>query len=206
MIPSSDIPKILGLRNGGSDAESAHFDMLESDFTLSPDIRIAYHEQVIKGPFSKQLGSFTTIMMDEISNSMEHKLGRDQEGVIEMKVFDTVAQVIACTANRVFVGKDIGMLRTRICLLTLPNSIIIGRNDQFNSNATKFAMDVVFGSSILGLMPKWLKQYVFVQSQMFLLCLTLNKVYLVLSYAYRTLSTSTDAPRSYHRLSRRDST
>jgi hypothetical protein len=117
MIPPSDIRKLLGGRSGGSDAESAHFDMLESDFTLlSPHIRRAYHEEVIKGPFSEQLGSFTTIMMDEISSSMEHVLKRDQEGNVEIKVFDTMAQVIAHTANRVFVGKTIGMLRTRICL------------------------------------------------------------------------------------------
>jgi hypothetical protein len=110
MIPSSDIRNILGGRNDGSDAESAHFDMLEADFTfLSPHIRKAYHEEVIKGPFSKQLGSFTTIMTDEIDSSMQQVLGRDQEGDVEIKIFDTVAKVISCTANRVFVGKEVGM-------------------------------------------------------------------------------------------------
>jgi hypothetical protein len=114
MIPPSDIRKILGGRNAGSDAESARFifDMLEPDFTfLSPHIRRgrAYHEDVIRGPFSKQLGSFTTIMVDEINNSMQQVLGKDQEGDVEIKVFDTVAKVIACTANRVFVGKEVGM-------------------------------------------------------------------------------------------------
>jgi hypothetical protein len=111
MIPPSDIRKILGGRNAGFDAESAHYDILESDFTfLSPHIRRAsYHEEVVKGPFSKQLGSFTTIMMDEINSSMQQVLGKDQEGDVEIKVFDTVAKVIACTANRVFVGKEVGM-------------------------------------------------------------------------------------------------
>ncbi len=115
MIPSSDMRKILGGRNAGCDAESAHFDMLESDFTfLSPHIRRDYHEEVIKGPFSKQLESFTTIMMDEISSSMQQMSGKDQEGDVEINVFDTVAKVIACTANRVFVSKEIGMWRTQI--------------------------------------------------------------------------------------------
>ena len=110
MIPSSDIRKILGDRNAGLDAGSAQFDMLESDFTfLSPHIRRAYHEEVIKGPFSKQLGSFTTIMMDEINSSMQQVLGKDQGGDVEIKVFDTMAKVIACTANLVFVGKEVGM-------------------------------------------------------------------------------------------------
>jgi hypothetical protein len=112
MIPPSDIRKLLGGRKGGSDAESAHFDMLESDFTLlSPHIRRAYHEEVIKGPFSERLGSFTTIMADEITSSMEYILERYQEEDVEIQVFDTMAQVIAYTANRVFVGKDIGVLK-----------------------------------------------------------------------------------------------
>ena len=108
MIPSSDIRKILGGRNAGS--ARFIFDMLEPDFTfLSPHIRRAYHEEVIKGPFSKQLGSFMTIMMDEINSSMQQVLGKDQEGDVEIKIFDTVSKVIACTANRVFVGKEVGM-------------------------------------------------------------------------------------------------
>ena len=110
MIPPSDIRKILGGRNDGCDAASAHFDMLESDFTFfSPHIRKVYHEDVIKGAFLKQLGSFTTIMMDEINSSLQQVLGKDQEGDVEIKVFDTMAKVIACTANRVFVGKEVGM-------------------------------------------------------------------------------------------------
>jgi orotate phosphoribosyltransferase-like protein len=110
MIPSSDIQNILGGRNAGVDAQTAHFDMLESDFTLlSPRVRRAYHEEVIKGPFSKQLGSFTTIMMDEINSSLQQVLGKDQEGDVEIKVFDTMAKVIACTANQVLVGKEVGM-------------------------------------------------------------------------------------------------
>jgi hypothetical protein len=115
MIPTSDIQKVLGGRRGVSDAESAHFDLLESDFTcLSPQIRKAYHEQVIKGPFSKQLACFTAIMMDEIANSMKHKLGTDHAGVVDIKIFDIMAQVIAPTVNRVFVGKEICKLRARI--------------------------------------------------------------------------------------------
>jgi hypothetical protein len=110
MIPSSDIRKILGGRNAGLDAVSPHFDMLESDFTFfSPHIRKTYHEEVIKGLFSKQLGSFTTIMMDEINSSLQQVLGKDQEGDVEIKVFSTLAKVIGCTANRVFVGKEVGM-------------------------------------------------------------------------------------------------
>jgi hypothetical protein len=110
IIPLSDIRKILGGRNAGCDAGSALFDLLESDFTLlSPHIRKAYHEEVIRGPFSKRLGSFTTIMMDEINDSMPQVLGKDQEGDVEIKIFDTMAKVIACTANRVFVGKEVGM-------------------------------------------------------------------------------------------------
>jgi len=110
MIPLSDIRKISGGRNAGFDAESAHFDLLESDFTfLSRHIRRPYHEDVIKGPFSKQLGSFTTIMVNEINSSMQQVLGKDQEGDVEIKVFSTLAKVIGCTANRIFVGKEIGM-------------------------------------------------------------------------------------------------
>ena len=110
MIPPSDIRNILGGPNAGLDAVSAHFDMLESDFTFfSPQIRRVYHEDVIKGAFLKRLGSFTTIMTEEINSSMQQVLGKDREGDVEIKIFDTVAKVIACTANRVFVGKEIGM-------------------------------------------------------------------------------------------------
>ena len=48
-------------------------------------------------------------MMDEINDSMPQVLGKDQEGDVEIKIFDTMAKVIACTANRVFVGKEVGM-------------------------------------------------------------------------------------------------
>jgi hypothetical protein len=49
-------------------------------------------------------------MVDEVRTSMQQMLGKDREGdVVEINVFDTVAKVIACTANRVFVSKEIGM-------------------------------------------------------------------------------------------------
>jgi hypothetical protein len=114
MIPTSDMQNVLGGPRGVSNAESAHFDMLESDFTcLSPQIRNAYHEQVIKGPFSKQLAGFTTLIAGEITNFMEHKLGRDNVGLVEIKIFDTMAQVVASTVNRVFVGEELCKLKAR---------------------------------------------------------------------------------------------
>jgi hypothetical protein len=119
MIPFSEMKQTLGRRNNTFDSESAHFDMLESDYTLlNPRVRKPVHEDVIKGPFTRRLGCFTSIMMGEITHSMDHLLGADQREV-EIKVYDAMAEVIACTANRVFVGETLCMSKHVLHLLWL---------------------------------------------------------------------------------------
>src|SRR5947209_209614 len=91
------------------------FDMLESNYTiLSSRIRNAIHTKVLKGPFAKQLESFTPAMNDEVFRLMHKIMGQTGQKEINVKIFDIICNVTVRAANRVLVGEDLCTLRLTI--------------------------------------------------------------------------------------------
>jgi hypothetical protein len=118
MLPLSDIKSVLGTQNGFPDVGSADFDVLESDYTFfSSEIRNShFHEDVVRGPFSRQLDQMPNLMMDEIRNSCDHLLGSEPGEQREILLFNCMRQIVARTASRVFVGKTLCMWGRSACM------------------------------------------------------------------------------------------
>jgi hypothetical protein len=114
---------------------------LEADYTfLHPNIvREPVHPDVIRRELTHKLGSFADDIVDELQICLEQNWGADTENWKEVKVYDTMLDVISRLSTRVFVGKP-------LC-----------RNEEFLRAARMFDRNVVVSSAGLNLLPAFLK-------------------------------------------------
>lgn len=114
---------------------------LEADYTfLHPNIvREPVHPEVIKRELTHKLSSFAPGLVEELESCLEENWGLDTENWREIKVYDTMLDVISRLSTRVFVGRP-------LC-----------QNKEFLHSARMFDKYVVLPAAALNLLPGFLK-------------------------------------------------
>ena len=79
---------------------------LQSDYTFADPVvvRQPYHEHIVKTDLTRQLGSLTMDIMDELASGFDETWGFDTQAWKEIGVFENMMRIIARTSNRVMVG------------------------------------------------------------------------------------------------------
>ena len=143
--------------------KEVHSDALEADYTmLNPEIvRHPVHEDVIRKDLTRQLGSLTTEIMEELGSGFDQYWGFDTENWKEACVFENMMRIIARTSNRVIVG--LPLCECRGCCTNTDRIIAdsyIGRNEDFLTNMASFSQDIPISGQCIKLFPKILKPLV----------------------------------------------
>ncbi len=114
---------------------------LEADHTfLHPNIvREPVHPGVIKRELTHKLSDFADVLAEELQLSLEENWGTDTENWREIKVYDTLLDVISRLSTAVFVGRP-------LC-----------RNKEFLHSARMFDKNIVLSAAALNILPDILK-------------------------------------------------
>ena len=106
LVPQSEVNWIINQPDNTLNTKEMHRKSLQTDYTLL-DRRIvgnALHEDVIRRDLTRQLGSLTEDIMEELGKGFDDYWGFDVENWHEACVFDNMIKIVARTSNRVFVG------------------------------------------------------------------------------------------------------
>lgn len=119
-------------------ATEPHVEQLQTQYTFvhSWIVQNPVHHDVIKAELTRQIGSLTKEIMDEIMVSFDELWGTDIDEWKEVCVFDTVMQIVARSSNRAFVG--------------LPSC----RDKSLLDHAMGFASAVPIAAAILSQLPE----------------------------------------------------
>jgi hypothetical protein len=98
-----------------------------------------FHPEVIKNQLSQKLDSFSHDLVDELHASLADNWGTDVDEWREVRVYDTMLDVISRLSTRVFVGKE-------LC-----------RDKGFMKAASSFNQNVVISAAALNLLPGFLR-------------------------------------------------
>ncbi|KLU85579.1 hypothetical protein MAPG_04602 [Magnaporthiopsis poae ATCC 64411] len=114
---------------------------LEADHTFPhPNIvREPVHPGIIRRELTHQLRYFAADIADELDRSFRERWGVETSEWREVRVYDTLLDVISRLSVRVLVGEE-------LC-----------RNDEFLSCARRFDKNVVVSAAVLNLLPEFLK-------------------------------------------------
>jgi hypothetical protein len=117
---------------------------LEADHTFLHRniVREPVHPEVIRRELTHRLGDFAEGIVEELGVCLEESWGTDTEKWREVKVYDTMLNVISRLSTRVFVGAP-------LC-----------RNEEFLKGARNFDRNVVVSAAVLNVLPGFLKPYV----------------------------------------------
>ena len=141
LLPASHITWLVNQPEKVLSATEPHVEQLQTRFTfLHPWIvQNPFHHDVIKTELTRQIGSLTTQIVDEIAVAVDELWGTDADGWKEVCVFDTMMQVVARASNRAFVG--------------LPSC----RNKALLDHAIGFAQAVPLSAVVLCQLPVFLR-------------------------------------------------
>ncbi|EXJ59847.1 hypothetical protein A1O7_03994 [Cladophialophora yegresii CBS 114405] len=83
-----------------------HKDILQTDYTFVHPFVVnkPLHHETIRSDLTRQLGTLTTDIMDELATAFDDIWGTDTTQWKEICPFETMKLIIARTSNRVFVG------------------------------------------------------------------------------------------------------
>lgn len=77
---------------------------------LNPRIvRYPVHEEVVRRDLTRQLGSLTMEIMEELGNGFDEYWGIDAENWKEAPVYESMIKIVARTSNRIIVGLPLCM-------------------------------------------------------------------------------------------------
>jgi hypothetical protein len=114
---------------------------LEADHTFLHRniVREPVHPGVIRRELTHKLAGFTGDIIDELEKALVENWGTNTEDWREIRVYDTMLDVITRLSTRVFVGEE-------LC-----------RNKEFSQAARTFDKNVVVSAAALNLLPGFLK-------------------------------------------------
>jgi hypothetical protein len=106
LLPASSTEWIINQPESSLNVLAAHMESLQSDFTFADPVivRQPHHEHVVKTDLTRQLGSLTMDIMDELASGFDETWGFDTQAWKEIGVFENMMQLIARASNRVMVG------------------------------------------------------------------------------------------------------
>jgi hypothetical protein len=106
LLPASSIEWIINQPDSSLNVHASHMESLQSDFTFADPVivRQPHHGYIVKTDLTRQLGSLTMDIMDELASCFDETWGFDTRAWKEIGVFENMMRVIARTSNRVMVG------------------------------------------------------------------------------------------------------
>jgi hypothetical protein len=151
---------------------------LEADHTfLHPNIvREPVHPEVIKRELTHKLSSFSDGIVEEVEACLQEKWGTDTENWREVRIYDTLLDLIARMSTRVFVGAP-------LC-----------KNEEFLRSARTFDKNVVVSAAALNLLPGFLKPYVLPSSTLAVTSINTYSLTESLALFSQSMTTSTISP------------
>lgn len=89
--------------------EHVNRQFLEADHTFlhANLVKDPVHPEIIKHELTKQIGTFTNVIVDEIQLCLEDYLGFETRQWQEVKLYDTLLDIIARLSARVFIGQPL---------------------------------------------------------------------------------------------------
>ncbi|KAL1884140.1 hypothetical protein VTK73DRAFT_6809 [Phialemonium thermophilum] len=144
VLPLSQVPWLTEQPESILSQTDVNRQFLEADYTfLHPNIvREPVHPDVIKRELTHKLSSFADDIIDELRSCLDDVWGSDTENWKEVRVYDSMVEIISRLSLRVFVGMP-------LC-----------RNREFLHAARMFDKNVVLPAAILNLLPEFLKPIV----------------------------------------------
>jgi hypothetical protein len=106
IIPMSQMEWLLQQPDTVLDQKEVNRQFLQADYTmLHPNIiRDTVHAEVIRKELSKQIGDFTSDVVEEIDFAFRKNWGTNTSEWKEVVVYDTMSDIISRISNRVLVG------------------------------------------------------------------------------------------------------
>lgn len=145
VLPRSQMPWLLDQPDNVLSTSAFHYDSLEGDycFTTPQILKDPYHEHVIHKYLPRRIARLLPDIWEEIQVTIDKTWGMDTQTWREIGIWDNMLRVIPSFTNRMMVG--------------LP----LCRNEDYLTNMSKFAMDVIVSSAIvLRVTPQFLKPIV----------------------------------------------
>lgn len=116
-------------------------EMIEPLYTICSQYVVDHpsHHKIITRDLTRSLGELTSDVMNELAYALDAEWGIDTKGWKEVNPFTTLMNVVAQTANRVFVG-------TPLC-----------RNKSFLENVLSFASSVIPSALFIHFIPEFFR-------------------------------------------------
>lgn len=110
-MPVSDTEWIVNLPDELLSVKEVHREALQTDHTFLDRnvVKHPYHEDVVKRDLTRQLGTLTVDIMEELAAGFDETWGFDTDNWKEIGVFENMMKIIARTSNRIFVGLPLCM-------------------------------------------------------------------------------------------------
>jgi hypothetical protein len=112
LIPPARTSWLLAQPDRVLSSEEVHKDIVQPGYAFLNFHCEKYltHETIIRRDLTRQLGSLTEDIMEELSAGFDEYWGTDTCQWKEVGVFETMRKIIARTSNRVFIGLPLCML------------------------------------------------------------------------------------------------
>jgi hypothetical protein len=105
VLPHTDAAWLNDQPESVLDATGPQADLLSSNYTLEIPVLINHdHLKVIRRDLTRNLGSLTGEITDEIEAAFKDAWGEDTENWKIVSPYDSTMDIVARTANRIFVG------------------------------------------------------------------------------------------------------
>ncbi|KAI8628117.1 cytochrome P450 [Xylariaceae sp. FL1651] len=144
ILPPSQIPWLIEQPDDVLSQEHVNRQFLEADYAFfhANMVKDPVHPEIIQHQLTKKINTFADDIVDEMCASLEDNWGTDTEGWREVKVYDTMLDVITRLSIRVFMGLS-------LC-----------RNKTFLAICSNFIRKVVLAATAISLFPRFLKPFV----------------------------------------------
>ncbi|KAH6652997.1 cytochrome P450 [Truncatella angustata] len=141
ILPRSQIRWLIEQSDSVLSQEHVNRQFLEADHTFlhANLVKDPVHPEIIKHELTKQIGSFTDDIVDEVNSCLEDYWGAESGNWQEVKVYDTMLDLIARLSTRVFIGQP-------LC-----------NDPDFLKTCRIFNRNVALSAAALSTLPKFMK-------------------------------------------------
>ena len=105
VLPQPQIKWLMSQPSNILDADGPQRELLSSDHTMDvPILESRDHIHALVRDLTRNLGSLTADIAEELDDAFKRTWGEDTEKWTEISPYETIMEIVAQTANRVFVG------------------------------------------------------------------------------------------------------
>ncbi|KAL9636722.1 MAG: hypothetical protein Q9204_002146 [Flavoplaca sp. TL-2023a] len=159
VIPPSHLRQILSKPESEIDAYGPQLETLQGQYTIGDKDVYSnnFHTGVVPNQLTKNLGSLTEAIADELAFGFERSWGTSRDWTT-VKAWDSILEIIAGAANRVFVGAPLCKASATLPLHFSYQSL--GRNEKYLEHSRKYAMFIFGGAMVINILPSMLRPVV----------------------------------------------